>query len=55
MMMAMITVIMIKKNYFDDNDYNDDTDVISDSDCKFLLISVLLIGEKLKKTISVIR
>ena len=55
-MMAVITMmIMIKKNEFEDNYYNDDA--ISDSTSKFFLVSALL-GEKLRKkekTFSIIR
>lgn len=55
MMMTMAMMIMIKKNYLDNNDYNDAVDVIADSSLGFLLMSGLLIGGKLRKTISVIR
>lgn len=53
-MMAVITMIMIKKNGFEDNCYNDDA--ISDSTSKFFLVSALF-GEKLRKknSISIIR
>lgn len=54
-MMAMVTMrIMIRKNDFDDNDYNDE-DVISERSSKFLLVSALFTGEKLKKTINILR
>lgn len=54
-MMAMVTMrIMIRKNDFDDNDYNGE-DVISERSSKFLLVSALFTGEKLKKTINILR
>lgn len=49
--MAVITMIMIKKNGFEDNYYNDDA--ISDSTSKFFLVSALF-GEKLRKKIPLV-